>query len=211
MFSAASLVSFRSKATPHREPRSRSISGVAIFVLSGLLGACATGSTPRSDALSLPQRFDILYRENGSESRDILEAPIDSIWKLLPGVYRETGFPAAPSSRGKALIYFTPHLEIPTGKTFYPGERTSDYIDCGKSPTAGARSDNYAVTFIIMTRLTPVDDSHTLVQTLLDGHARPRGFSGNSVPCHGTGKLEQQISDGLRKRANLPRRATGLD
>jgi hypothetical protein len=164
--------------------------------------ACAGGTTgsptPRRGVLDAPERFSILFRPNGSHSSDVVAAPIEQVWQLLPEAYRVIGFPGRPASAGGGeQLFATPHMEI--SGPMYPGERTSDYIDCGVSPTTGNRSDEYLVTFVIITRLEPAAQGGTRIMTLIDGHARDRTLGGNSVPCHGTGKMEGQIAELVKR------------
>lgn len=174
----------------------------------GLTLACAGGGTgapptagspaPRRTPLDAPERFSILFHANGSHSSVVVAAPMQQLWQLLPDAYRVIGFPGKPArGRGGEQLFVTPHMEI--SGPMYPGERTSDYIDCGVSPTTGGRSDDYVVTFVIVTRLEPAAEGGTRVETLIDGHARDRTLGGNSVPCHGTGKMEGQIADLLKR------------
>lgn len=174
----------------------------AMAAAIGLTLACAGGTTgsptPQRGPLGSPEGFSILFRPNGSHSSDVVAAPIQQVWQLLPEAYRVIGFPGRPASAGGGELFFaTPHMEI--SGPMYPGERTSDYIDCGVSPTTGKRSDEYLVTFVIITRLEPADQGGTRIMTLIDGHARDRTLGGNSVPCHGTGKMEGQIAELVKR------------
>lgn len=174
----------------------------AIAAAISLTLACAGGTTgsptPRRAPLDAPERFSILFRPNGSHSSDVVAAPIEQVWRLLPEAYRVIGFPGRPAAATAGeQLFATPHMEI--SGPMYPGERTSDYIDCGVSPTTGMRSDEYLVTFVIVTRLEPAAQGGTRIMTLIDGHARDRTLGGNSVPCHGTGKMEGQIAELLKR------------
>jgi hypothetical protein len=187
---------------PSTHPRHRRIRAAGLAAL-GLTLACTGASTGGSPAparipLDAPARFSILFRPNGSHSSDVVAAPIQQVRQLLPDAYRVIGFPGKPAAGPDGeQLFITPHMEI--SGPMYPGERTSDYIDCGASPTTGKRSDEYVVTFVIVTRLESTAEGGTRVQTLIDGHARDRTLGGNSVPCHGTGKMEGQIADLLKR------------
>lgn len=175
----------------------RAALAAAISLTLACAGGTAGSPTPARAPLDAPERFSILFRPNGSHSSDLVAAPIGQVWQLLPDAYRVIGFPGAPAAaRDGEQLFATPHMEI--SGPMYPGERTSDYIDCGSSPTTGKRSDEYVVTFVIITRLEAAEGG-TRVQTLIDGHARDRTLGGNSVPCHGTGKMEGQIADLLKR------------
>lgn len=167
---------------------------------SGGGGAAPTAGSPNPgrSPLTAPDRFSILFAANGSHTSEVVAAPIERVWQLLPDAYRLVGFPGAPAEgRGGAQLFVTPHMQI--SGPMYPGERTSDYINCGASSTAGKRSDAHEVTFVIVTRLTPAAEGGTRITTLIDGHSRDRALGGNSVPCHGTGKMERQIADLVKR------------
>lgn len=174
-----------------------------ICCASILVVGCGTGG-PKTGSRDAPARFEVLYRENGTRSSDVIQADIEVVWQHMPDVYRQVGLPAAPGDGGRARIFMTPHMEV-RGRPLYPGERTSDYIDCGRTTDAAERADRFVVTFAVMTRLTATPEGHTLVETLVDGHAHNAAGSAYSVPCVGRGKLEKQIADGLRRRVTAAR------
>jgi hypothetical protein len=170
-----------------------------VALAASLLAACAGSGSPRvsSGGLATPASFTVYYRENRSEAGDTVSLPVDRVWALLPTAYREIGFPAAASRDTADRTMFTPHLELLGA--IYPRELTSAYIDCGRSPAGAQRADTYSMTFVILTRVRAADEGRTVIETLIDGRARDRVTSTNSVNCRGTGKLEKQIVDIVRR------------
>lgn len=180
----------------------RCLAGLAAMYLLG--GCASSGGTGTDGPLEAPDRFTIFYRADAAETDTELVVGIDRAWEVLPSVFRDLGFPSAPASNTTDRVMMTPHLQV-RGE-LYPGELTSDYLNCGSSRSSGARADFYDVTFIIMTRLTPIDEGRVKVQTIVDGHARDPMASGGSVPCNSTGKFEEQLSALLWRRARTASR-----
>jgi hypothetical protein len=80
------------------------------------------------------------------------------------------------------------------------GVRLSRYLDCGATVSV-PNADSYAVTLQATTRLAPVTDATTRVETLVQATARPRDTAGNRVTCTSTGVLERQIAAHLSPAA----------
>lgn len=171
-------------------------STAALLLTVTVLASCAV-PPERRPTTEAPERFNVVFRDNGAQRYDTIPAPIDSVWRRMPDAYREIGLPGAAAS-GPDLVYLTPHLEL-NARPLYQGERTSDYIDCGSSAAVGERADYYSVTFVLISRLRPVDENRTLIESLIDGHAQSGGNMSNSVPCFGKGRLERQLA-GILKR-----------
>lgn len=186
--------------TPHQATRAPNALQLTLLLAAVLLPLLSCGGAKaQRGGLELPDRFEVLYRENGSESRDTIDVPVDEVWRRLPAAYKWIGLPAAGRKKGEEWEFFTPHLEL-RGKPLYARERNSDYIRCGAGVGGRDRSDEYHVTFMVLTRIRAHGAGATVVETLVDGHARPASASSGSVPCTGTGKLEKQILEVLKRR-----------
>lgn len=172
-----------------------------VHVLSlSLLGACAgsPGATPSSSgSLHSPDDFVTYFRADALPHRGVVRAPVDAVWKALPAVFEDLGYPGAPAQNSRERVFITPNLQI-TGR-LYEGESNSKYVDCG-SGNAGPRADTYEVQFVIITRVSASSDTETLVETIIDGSARDRMVSGGSFRCTGTGTLEKAVVDLLMRR-----------
>jgi hypothetical protein len=172
---------------------------LAFLVVALLVVGCASSAgTPRAGSpLQTPDRFSVSFRSDVPRFSDTLHVPIDVVWQVVPVVYRELGYPAAAATNTRERVYMTPFMTI--GAALYAGERNSTYIDCGTG-FAGNRADSHEVSFAIVTRVVPGRDNSPMVETLIDGSARPRDASSSPVPCTGTGKLERVIGNLIRRK-----------
>jgi hypothetical protein len=169
---------------------------LALAVLTGCAASGPTSGAPR-DPLQAPERFSIVYDADAFELATELAIAPDRAWEVLPAVFRDLGLPAAASSNARERVMMTPHMRV-RGE-LYPGELTSSYLDCGSASTGGARADSYEVTFVIIARLTALDESRTKVETIVDGHAQDPLRRG-SVRCRSTGRFEEQLNELLARR-----------
>lgn len=115
------------------------------------------------------------------------------------GGFKELGYPGAPSARHDH-VFLTPYLNV-RGK-LYPGEFNAKYLNCGQAASYTPAADTYEITFVIVTFIDKQTGGGSRVRVLVDGNARARGQSSNSVPCRGTGVLEKAIADLIALRAN---------
>lgn len=171
--------------------------------LIALLAACGTPGPPGSSMgrLDSPDLYSAFNRADVPAHQSVVDAPVERVAALVPGVYRFLGLPARRIEDAPNPLFTTSNLRI-RGR-LYEGERNSDYVDCGATGPGGERADLYEVEFVAMTRLRERSSGGTLVETLLNGLARRPGVTDDSaVRCRGTGKLEQQIADLLRTRAS---------
>jgi len=171
----------------------------AVVVFSAVFtGACSTAANSGAGGgLETPERFTTFFRGDAVPHRTVVQAPIDVVWRALPQVYREFGYPGATASNTEERIFLTPHMQI-RGR-LYEGEANSKYIDCGIGMT-GPRADTHDVHFAIVTRVRASSETETLVETLIDGTARDRSATGGSTLCKGTGLLEQAVVEALIAR-----------
>lgn len=79
------------------------------------------------------------------------------------------------------------------------GRRPSAYLQCGHS-LAGSNADPYEIRLSVVTAVEREGES-SRVSTLVVATARPRGVSGNPVPCTTTGELERAIAEALARSA----------
>lgn len=171
----------------------RSFRPVLALTLAGGLANCTSSTATRrsQQPLETPDRFTIYFRDDAYAHATAVDAPVDEVWKVVPAVFRELGYPGAQAS-GAGYVFITPNLQI-RGR-LYPEEPNSKYIDCGTGIT-GARADSYVVWFAIVTRVRPGAEGGSIVETAIDGNARDRAHSSNAVRCSGTGVLERAIGE----------------
>lgn len=160
----------------------------------GLVGACSTaaGGGTGGAAVEAPDRFITYFREDALPYTDTLNAPVEAVWRAVPEVFKQLGYPGAAATNASDRIFMTPGMQI-RGR-LYEGESNSKYIDCGIA-IAGQRADSHEVQFVIITRVLAGSESETIVATVIDGTARDR--TGTSAPrrCTGTGVLEKAITE----------------
>jgi len=166
---------------------------------AALLGtACSSGGgAPRSfdNPLGLPQNISIEQRREAPVHRVEVTHAAQELASEVPGVYRFLGLEVEESPQDPYLFY-TSNMRI-TGQ-LYEGERNSEYLNCG-SALQGERADVYEVEFALVTRLRPLEGGGSIVETRLEGRARDRFVNEAPVYCTGTGKLEEQIAELLRR------------
>ena len=171
--------------------------------------ACASSSEPnttptpqlteRSVSISGAGEYGMtIFNEAGVAARTV-GVPWRLVWGALEDAY---------AAMEVEVTYADPATRQ-MGNTGYrvrriEGQRVSTYLDCGMGLT-GANADNYDVTLSIMTRLDPAAGDSTRIETTVDGSAKARATSGNSVHCRSKGELE------LRVAAHIQRMLLGED
>lgn len=163
-----------------------------------VVAACAGGSGSRSfeNPLGLRQDASGELRTTAPMHRTEVSAAPEELAEKVPEIYRYLGLEAATAGTSDPLTFFTASMRI-TGQ-LYEGEPNSAYIDCG-SAIQGERADLFDVEFALATRLRPRPDGGTVVETRLEGLARDRYVNEAPVRCGGTGKLEGEIAELLRR------------
>lgn len=171
-----------------------------VLIVPFLLAGCggSTGGPKAARDLELPERYFVRFRADADPHRSTVPAPLAQVEEAIPFAYRQVGFPVGRAGGGDNL-FITPTLRIKS--QLYEGERTSKYIDCGSGP-GGPRADLYQVEFVLLTRLRPDGGERTIVETILDGRAKDRAVSAYPVACRGTGRLEGEIAELLRRRVS---------
>ena len=169
-----------------------------LVVLGGLgLAGCASSGGGASSAPRAGPTYSVAFRSDALPVRRVVAAAPDSVWAALPRAFSAMGYPGGPSTRSGERWYLTPAM-TPTGGTIYQGKQNSLYLDCGRSRT-GLAADEYEIAFAILARIFPQRDGGTLVEILVDGTARDRTSSSNSVFCSGTGVIEGALLDRLER------------
>ncbi|MEJ2186706.1 MAG: hypothetical protein P8Z36_12305, partial [Gemmatimonadota bacterium] len=131
-------------------------------------------------------------RNSGGASRGAdLSMPLEQAWGALQKVYDEIGLTAGGSMDPEGHTYGVVNKPI----SRIAGRHMDEYLDCG-SGLEGPRADTYAVRISAFTRLTGKDGG-TRAETLVQATAKPRGVSGNTVPCRSRGTLERLIVERL--------------
>lgn len=134
-----------------------------------------------------------------SVTETTMPATVGAVWSVLPSVFEtleiETSVVEPGSFRFGNLRFVARRIA---------GNRMSRFVDCGDG-FDGPRANRQRVTLGVLVRLVAAEDGGTLVTTVVDGYAEPRGVSGNPVRCRSThvleGWIEELIAGGLAARS----------
>jgi hypothetical protein len=168
---------------------------ILLFILAATGTANGQNSPVRKKEL---EAFTIRVRDDLNVPEFQLGQSPANVWKALPAVFEELGYPGSPSSSNE-YVFLTPYMNI-RGR-LYDGERNSKYLDCGNSPSGMPAADIYDVTFVIVTMVETHPEGGTRLRVLIDGNARDKVLNNNSVPCRGKGLLEGGIAQFLDQRS----------
>jgi hypothetical protein len=131
----------------------------------------------------------IEFYTDASVRAHLLAAPTDSVWRVLPEVYERLAIPLTTLDPAQRLIgnrgYGARHLE---------DNPLSRYLDCGRG-MGSPYADQYSVTLLVFTKLTAADDGGTIMETTIDGSARPRDVGGSPQHCVSKGRLELRVAE----------------
>ena len=125
----------------------------------------------------------------------ILPYPVDSIWTVLPEVYRRVGIEPAlidPSTKSLGNRSFAATREL-------GGTSLSKVVRCGLTSLGLPRENSSRINFSVVTALAPAADGQTRVQTRVEAFTRIGGSGSGSIECTSTGTLERLISEGLEE------------
>ncbi len=176
------------------------MSRLSILFLAAISG-CATssghtittGQTPASTQVTAPSgNYDFNTVSDSRMSSHWVEAPASEIWSTLPMIYEGLSLEAGVVD-SENHIYGSRGARLDSR---IGGERVSQFLDCGKTPTGTPAADVYAVHITAMTGLEEVSGG-TMVRTQVVGQAQPRSTSGSTVRCSSTGDLETLIAEML--------------
>jgi len=163
--------------------------------------ACATGvpresGTQAATYVGGPVIGDMdFYTGEETIVSSAIDAPVESVWSVLPSVYERLDVPLS--------VLDTVAMQI-GNRSFKPrrlaGSRLSKYIDCGRGITATQNADAYEVTMLLLTRVKQADGGGTMLSIEIGGNAKPRAVSGNPVRCVSRGTLEAFMADLVREQ-----------
>lgn len=180
---------------------SRATSLVAAFALLVGVGCASSGARSLPDERSgigtmtidaVSSRFDIQYMEDVSVVRDTVHAIVEEVWNLVPEAYVQLGIPIGGVNPEARLL----------GNTGFRARddlsdlRLSRIISCGRTMT-GDIAERYDVELEVLTQVHDAEGA-SVVASVVEATARPRGVSGNAVRCSSTGRLEREIVQRVR-------------
>jgi hypothetical protein len=131
----------------------------------------------------------IEFYTDASVRAHLLAVETDSVWRVLPEVYERLAIPVTTLDPAQRLIgnrgYGARHLE---------DNPLSRYLDCGRG-MGPAYADHYSVTLLVITRLSPATGGSTIIETTIDGSAKPRDVGGSPQHCVSKGRLELRVAE----------------
>lgn len=175
--------------------------GVALAALT-LVALGAAGCASSQGAQELPDersgvgtvtidavtsRFDIRVMEEVSPVRDTVNAIVEEVWNLVPEAYVQLGVPISGVNPEARLLGNNGFR----ARGNFGDTRLSELVNCGRTMT-GDIADEYDLRFEVMTQVHDAEGK-SVVTSVVEAVARPRGVSGNAVHCSSTGKLEREI------------------
>jgi hypothetical protein len=173
---------------------------IPLLMIGWVAGACAAGTGAPSAPRPAPAapvdvsgpRGNVASARLHNEPTPIVltvAAPLDTVWRALPGAYATVGIPDPGIDPGGAKavgnLSFHPHR--------LAGHMLSEYLDCGRGITAVPRADEYDVTMSVRTDLRPGPEGATVATTTVQATAQSREMSANAVYCRSLGTLEARI------------------
>ncbi len=163
----------------------------ALVTVSGCAssGAASTPMIPESVQRLTGAQEKIEFYTDPSVGAHVVSAPPASVWPVLGAVYERLAIPVATSDPRQRMLgnpgYSAGHIE---------NEPLSRYLDCGRG-MGPPYADQYSVTLLVVTRLTQAETGGTIVETTVDGSARPRDVSGSPQHCVSKGRLELRVAE----------------
>lgn len=169
-----------------------------LYVL--LLVGCASGAardpasatTAATDRVLLVDERGRVYRTTATHSdvpEQVVPGTARQTMEALVGVYESLGL-SVNAVDWTAGVVAARGMGAPSR---IAGAALSTYLDCGASHMGQPRADNYAVTIDVESRMKPETPDRMIVSTRTNATARPRGVSGDLLPCVTTTALEKRI------------------
>lgn len=139
-------------------------------------------------------QVDYTVRTSNFVSGDVVAAPLDSVWAVLPEVWKSLGL-AYEGISGKDHRLQSGQLRI---RRQLGGVSLSRYIECGRT-TQGPNADVY---FIVLRFETVASgkDGQVLVQSAMSVTGEPTGNGGANVRCSTLGELERRVAERVAGR-----------
>jgi hypothetical protein len=119
-----------------------------------------------------------------------------TVWQAMMATYQSLDVPVSASDEPAGAAAFTLRDKTRT----ILGKPASAYVDCGNGP-AGPRADSYRLTVQISHKLHVLNDSTTLLSTLVEAWARHPGQSADAIQCNSRSTLEKHVAGIITTRA----------
>ena len=126
----------------------------------------------------------------------VIEAPLDRVWALLPGVYETIGV-AGDIDDAAARVYGTRRFT----SNRLDKNRTDAFVRCGNEGAGPSAGGAYRMRLAIVSTLRSAAEGRTLISTEVTGSAvAAEGTSTGVLRCVSNGGLEQRIRKLLIER-----------
>lgn len=169
-------------------------------LLSVLLVGCASGGggsagppvTATGDRVVLVDERGQVYRSPAPSvavEQQVVPGTMRQSVEALVGAYESLGL-------GVNTVDWTQGVVAARGVVAprrIAGAVLSRYVDCGSTHVAQRRADSYAITLTVESVVRPGETDKMVISTLTSANARPRGVSGDAIPCTTTNALERRI------------------
>ena len=116
-------------------------------------------------------------------------APLDSVWRALPGVFLELGVEPGTIDQQQHVISNTSFKQRRT----LGGTKLSKYFDCGYS-VVGANADQMVITISLTVQAVRDSVEITSLRTQVTAYGRADATSDPAVNCATTGSLEARVA-----------------
>lgn len=170
------------------------------WVVTMMMGCAAGGPSAGAEArdmLRLAGSREADPPRDGSES-----FVVDTVSVSAARAF--TAVRAAYSTIGIPFTHFDPELLRLGGfvreLSDLGSERPSTWVDCGRGAVAEPYADQYDVSMAVATRVVPIDESTSTVETVTRSRARARDVSADLLRCRSFGTFEQRIAELVRER-----------
>lgn len=175
-----------------------------------LIAACTSGASgaPVATTVVEPSRLDTpgaSYDLTRVEDRTVMTtsilAPVDSVWRVVPGVF--LGLDVEPGT-----LNHTAHVISNTSfvvRRQLGGVNLSRYLDCGSGLT-GPAANQLKITMSLVLQVVGDSSGVSTLRTQVNGYGQSEATSDPPVHCATTGALEARIAkmvnEALAARAN---------
>lgn len=175
---------------------------VRVLLALAAVGGCSTGN--QNAKAGPPQvtsvvtanelyvqgvRYDLTQVTDKNVTQIPIVAPVDSVWKVLPGVFIELGVDPGTVDQQQHFIANTSF----TARHRLGDANVSKYVDCGSS-MSGKTADQATVTMSLVVQVVPDSGDISKLRAQFDGFATMDGAVANRIQCTSTGVLEARIA-----------------
>lgn len=168
------------------------------FALATLTACAAAGPNARQDRTErvivsgdAGTMADVNLRREDYVPSEVLDAPRETVWALLPAAYNDVGLPEPVADQSTWTVAVVGHRAMRRiGDT-----RMSAMISCG-SDIAGQHADTHRIRLSVQTWLEE-SDGGTNARTRLEATASSIEGRAGVIACTSTGELENRITEML--------------